>query len=404
MRGRPLSSSQPGLAKVHPRLEALFVALEDSRIEWSLLRGESELDGRPGDVDILVAPGELGRLGLVARAVGYARLPSAGYGSHEFRVAYDEATDQWLKLDLVTELAFGTAFAFRLPETVTAACLARRRPAGSAFVLDPADGFWTLLLHGLVDKAAIDGATRGRLEELAPAGRTGGPVAAALAPLLPAGWSLGLVVDAVTSGGWAELDRLGRGLTTSWRRRHPVDSLVRRATGPIRLRAGRLARLRRPRGLGLVLVGAPILTAGLATQVGQAVPLPVRMPSLPPAGRSPGRSLRDRLKLGQCLVIFRAGTLDELPIGWVRGEGVGRSRLADALSSPAPDLVIVLGTAALPAQSGAADAVHSSDRSDIRTVDASVSEERLGRIVAGLVWERLAERWNALEGQSTGSS
>ena len=367
------------------------------------MRGESELDGRPGDVDFLVSPADIARFDGIARRLGFARLPSAGYGSHAFLVAYDEPTDRWLKLDTVTELAYGPSFALRLPAATTAASLERRRRSGPAFVLDVGDGFWTLLLHGLLDKAAVDDATRQRLQERAPEGRAGGPVATALAPLLHDGWSLERVVAAVSAGDWPGLDRLGGKVAAAWRRRDPVDILRRRAAGPLRLRAGRLARIRRPRGIGVALVGDATVTARLASQLARDVPLPVRMPTLPPAGRSVARSLRDRMRLGQCLLIFRATALEDLPIGWTGDSSTGGSAVTEALSSPAPDLVIVLGAAGSPAATEVEHEIRSAARSDIRPVDASVSEERLGRIVAVLVWERLAERWNALDRRSTES-
>ena len=346
----------------------------------------------------------MARFGDVARTLGFARLPSSGYGSHEFLVAYDEPTDRWLKVDAVTELAFGTSFALRLPPPAAAACLDRRRPDGPAFVLDPGDGFWTLLLHGLLDKTAVEDAARARLRELVLAGGSGGPVAAALAPLLPDGWSLERVVEAVSGGDWAGLGRLGRERAAPWRRRDTGESLRRRVAGPVRLRAGRLARVRRPRGLGLVLVGESTLTARLAAKLGRDLPLPVRTPTLPGSRRAVARGLRDRQRLGQCLVIFRAGALDDLPNGWTGATSAGRGVLAEALSSPAPDLVILLAPAGSPASSGETAEIRTADRPDLRTVDASVSEERLGRMVARLVWEHLAERWNALDGRSAQSS
>ena len=377
------------------------MALDEAGIGWALLRGEAELGGRSGDVDCLVGPADVARFDEVARRLGFARLPSAGYGSHAFLVAYDQPTDLWLKLDTVTELAFGASYSLRLPDEVTATCLDRRRPAGSASVLDPADGFWTLLLHALLDKATVDVATRTRLRELATAGRTGGPVAVALSSLLPDGWSLERVVETVSADDWTTLGRLGRDVTATWRRRHPGDNLRRRAGGPIRIRLGRLARLRRPRGLEVVLVGDATTTKRLASRLGRDVPLPVRTPTLRPPGRSVARGLRDRQRLGQCLVILRAASLADLPVGWTGAAGRGSAPL-EALSSPVPDLVIVLRAAGTLAQSDEHE-IRVSIRSDIRIVDASVSEERLGRTVAELVWERLAARWHALDGHSSES-
>ena len=41
---------------MHPKLAALFRALDDEGVVWCLLRGEADLAVPEGDVDLLVAP------------------------------------------------------------------------------------------------------------------------------------------------------------------------------------------------------------------------------------------------------------------------------------------------------------------------------------------------------------
>jgi hypothetical protein len=169
-------------------------------------------------------------------------------------------------------------------------------------------------------------------------------------------------------------------------------------------RAGRVARVRRPRGLAVALVGQSGLTAELATAL-RAAPVPVRIAS---AGRAAGArrsrvaGLRRRLRLADGLVVDRAETLVDLDLDPRGSPAARRSRRAKTLSSPAPDLVIVLDPARGPASGDAEESrPPESAGSVIQTVDASLPGERLRRAVGGLVWSRLADRWNAMDRGST---
>ena len=85
-----------------------------------------------------------------------------------------------------------------------------------------------------------------------------------------------------------------------------------------------------------------------------------------------------------------------------RGSPARRSRRAETLSSPAPDLVIVLDPDRGPGSGGAEESRPPEGAgSVIQTVDASLPGERLRRAVGGLVWSRLADRWNAMDRGST---
>lgn len=309
-----------------------------------------------------------------------------------FLIAYDRDTDRWLKLDVVTELAFGPAFAWRFPGT--SGILGRRRAIGATSVLADGDAFWALLLHGLLDKGSLDEAKRSRLGDLAAAARDRGPLARALEPLLPGGWDADGIVDAVERGEWGRLHDLGRELAAVLRRRDRMDAARGRITGLVARRATRLVRVARPRGLTVALVGDQALVRRAATELGASVPMPVRSLVMPPRSQSFARGLRIRLHRGTGLVVYGASELADLPSR--------RGTPADLLSCPPPDLVIVLDPSRPSAPAAGALGIRPTAgvRSDVSTVDATLPAGEVRRSIAGLVWDRLADRWNALDRRS----
>ena len=208
--------------EVGPLLREVFAALDRAGVRWCLLRGAEDPDAQAGDVDLLVARDDAARLTGAIAPLGFARLPAWGYGSHRFHLGYDAATDRWLKLDVVTELAFGPWFS--LPSDAAAHCLSRRRRRGSAVLLDERDTFWCLLLHRLLDKGSV-GAAAAPLARLA---RTPGCAESTLAhevQRIATGFCTpALLLDAARRGAWTELEARGDALAAAWRRRHRVAS------------------------------------------------------------------------------------------------------------------------------------------------------------------------------------
>lgn len=396
-RKSPPTRPRPDPVEVHPRLAALFRAFAEDGLAWCLLRGETELDGRPGDIDILVVPGDLRRLLRAARAAGFVRLPAQGYGSHRFLIAYDRDSDRWLKLDVVSELAFGPAFAWRIGDVAAVLERTRRGQAAGAWVLADADAFWALLLHGLLDKGRLDEAKRLRLGQLVQAARDGSPFRRVLPPLLPEGWAVDGVIDAVADGEWDRLDGLGRDLAVGLRQRHRLATARSRFDHAVGRRAARVMRVARPRGMTVALVGDPTLTGGAADELSAAVPIPSRTLVVPARPRSPTRGLRLRAQRGTSLVVYRANSVRDVP---TRG-----GTPVDLLFCPPPDLVIVLDPSRASAPAGDTPGIRPTPgvRSDVPTVDATLSEGEIRRSIAGLVWDRLADRWNALDRRSAES-
>jgi hypothetical protein len=155
----------PGEQRIHPAVRRALDALERSSVHWCLLRGESDLASPEGDVDLLVARGDMPRLRAALAPLGYVPRRAWGRGPHRFFVTYDEVSARRVKLDVVTELAYGRHQELRT--TAADGCLARRRYVGGLALLSPADAFWALLLHCMLDREAFPAAHRERLLELA---------------------------------------------------------------------------------------------------------------------------------------------------------------------------------------------------------------------------------------------
>jgi hypothetical protein len=214
-------------AAVHRRLATLLAAVDGGGVRWCLLRGATELDRPGGEVDLLVHPADRARLRRAFAATGAtARLAAPGRGTHAFHLAYDAAQDAWLKLDVVTELEFGAHQ--ELKTRTAAAVLQRRRRRGAVVLPAPADAFWALLLHELLDKRALRPDRAAELAALAPAARRDdSPLAAVVEAACPAGWSTGRIVEIAAAGGAAELAPLHELLPRRWPGAGPAARCVR---------------------------------------------------------------------------------------------------------------------------------------------------------------------------------
>ncbi len=148
-------------------LRQVFAALDQAEITYCLLRGFEELEAPAGcsEVDLLAAPEHLSLLAQTLASRGFVALPAWGHAPHHFFVAYDRAHGTWLKFDVVTDLRYGKPFR-TLRVDLTASCLRQRQRREFTYVLSPADEFFTLFLHCLLDKDDFREARRERLIEL----------------------------------------------------------------------------------------------------------------------------------------------------------------------------------------------------------------------------------------------
>jgi thymidylate kinase len=231
-------------------LRATFAGLDGRGIDWCLLRPVHRAGGPGGDIDLLVAPGQLDAARAAARASGFVPVPGPRHG--ENLLLYDRALPAWLWIHLVDQLSFGDRY--RLQTRAELACLARARPVDAVRRLDPEDEFWVTLLHCLLDKAAIRADHQERLRSLASNAGVTGPVAVVVATVCPEECHPERMVAFAAAGEWAELERLAGPLHRRWSTRGPARP---RPSWLKRIRGGILFRLRgwQRRGLSVALLG-----------------------------------------------------------------------------------------------------------------------------------------------------
>jgi thymidylate kinase len=414
---------------VHPKLAALFRALDGAGARWCVLRGETDLLHPAGDVDLLIAPEDARHLHDSAGRLGFARLPAWGYGSHAFFLSYDASRDLWLKLDAVTELAYGPGFT--LPTAAEAECLARRRHIDGVPVPDESDALWTLLLHRLLDENGPPPAQEAaRLAELASRGRDDGPLERLVASLCPEGWDTARITHAVEREDWAALAELAAALRASWRKARRADVRRREIAGRLWHWSGKWLRLSRRAGVSVALLGPDgagksTLTADLESSFYLPVrsvymglyqnPAPRKTRRLRPVPRSAkrvatqwGRWLEGAYhrRRGR-LVVFDRYTYDALVPNRFRHGIRGRARRwILARSCPPPDLAVLLDAPGdvLYARKGEHDLVllerqREAYRALLRrlprsvVVDASDDPARVRAEVTAAIWREYVRRW-----------
>lgn len=409
-------------------MAALFRTLDDEGVVWCLLRGEADLALPEGDVDLLVAAADLPRLGRLAGQLGFAAVPAWGYGSHGFFVAYDASSDVWIKLDVVTELAFGSDYA--LATGAETECLERRRRVDGLPVLSDDDAFWTLLLHRILDKGDVGPRDAARLPLLAEGARTDSTLARTVESLCPPGWSAGAVVAAASRGEWGSLASLGPPLASAWRERRRADARRRTVVNRFRRWSGKLLRWSRRRGLRVALLAPD--GAGKSTLrrgVEGAFYFPVRSINMGlyqaprPRGRRhlPGLGLAGQLsrqwagwlrgayhqRRGR-LVLFDRYAYDALLPTRFRYSRLGRARRwLLARACPAPELVIMLdapGDVLYERKGEKTPALLETQRQAYRAllprlpravvVDASREAEEVRPEVTAIIWREYVRRWS----------
>lgn len=186
----------------------LFAALESIGVRWALLRGRDGLCSSARDVDLLVARDQLSSFEDVVFALGGVALPARMHPWHRFYVFDDPASGERVKLDVVTELVYRRDRP--LHSGLETGCLDRRVRDGDVTVLADTDMFWTVLLHCLLDKQAINERRRGELEATVDGVVRPSPGEAWFETLCPPGWTVERVLATVRARDWDSLVGLGR--------------------------------------------------------------------------------------------------------------------------------------------------------------------------------------------------
>jgi thymidylate kinase len=407
------------MSPVHPSLAGASRALDAAGVRWCLLRDEDGLEAPEGDVDLLVAAADLPAVLEAALGCGFVALRTWGRGTHRFLVGYDAPSDDWVRLDVVTDLRFGQDLELSLPGAE--GCLDRRVPAGGAWALAPHDAFWLLLLHVLLDGGRADGRRRARLEQLARAEVAGSPIARTLARACP-GVDLGALVEGVRTARWDALQ--GKELREGLARRSRIRSTWRSAANPVLRKATRLVLLRE-RGMTVALVGPDgvgksTLTEGIADRFAfpatrvymgihrgagsdrrsRPLPLPLRIP------RQWLRYLRGRAATWRGhLVLFDRYAFDARLTAARRQSARRRAARAVLARIPDPDLTVLLDAPAQIVHARKPErcledlerlraeylAVASRGRR-VAVVDASGTADEVRRLVTATIWAAYVRR------------
>jgi thymidylate kinase len=414
----PASRTAP---PVHPGLRAIFAGFDAAAVSWCVLRGELDLESPRGDTDLLVSATDLEAARRVLVEAGWVEERAWGLKPHRAFLGFDVGTGTWLKLDIVTECAFGAHSELRLPGAEV--ILARRRRSGGVWVPESSDAFWLLLLHALLDKDGVAEKYRPRLATLAPAAlavasREHDP-ASFVDRLRGQGWTAETIAGAAARGEWTALYQAGAALRSAWAGRERIRSRAVVAWRAFARRAGwRIGLV--PSGLTVAILGPD--GAGKSTLIeamSGAFPVPSRaiyMGLYKRKIRLPGigllaRTLLQRLRylLGRYhrargrIVLFDRYTFDALvqehaAPGWKKR--IHTWLLAHA--APPPDLTLVLDLPGdtMHARKGERDpdtlermragyrAI--AERPGSAALDATAPAEHVARTATGLIWTALA--------------
>lgn len=237
---------------VHRLVVAVFQALDAGGVRWALLRGAGRLSGRRGDIDLLVDPADLPVVRRLVAPIGWGEVPAPGHGSHLFFLGYDAAQDLWLRLDVVSTLAFGRHQELRA--LAASEALARRRTGTFAWGLEASDAFWALVLHHALDRAPLDAEKRVDLRAAARRAELGGPVAERVVA------TVGLVLTerlyrAARGDSQVDLDEAMAQVERVWRRRAGWRPVLLRTADRVSGRLSRVLPGRRGPGLTVAILG-----------------------------------------------------------------------------------------------------------------------------------------------------
>jgi thymidylate kinase len=265
-------------AKMLPLLAAVFETFVRSQITYCVLRGYEALLGGAidGDVDLLVAAEQLDQMQHTLEQLGFVALSRWGQAPHHFFIGYDDTGDRWVKLDVMTELAYGRPVP-ALRTDLAAHCLAKRVQQGPLFTPAAGDELITLLLHCLLDKREFEPAYRARLAELGQQIDDDRAMAELVGRCFPAGAPWARIKALIERGEWQALLGLHPAVAAHLARRDPAGTRWRSAAIPLLRFLDRRTRSFRTPGLTVALLapdGAGKTT--LARSLGEAFYLPTR--------------------------------------------------------------------------------------------------------------------------------
>ncbi|MEZ4731265.1 MAG: hypothetical protein R3E79_29450 [Caldilineaceae bacterium] len=236
-------------------LLATFQRLEEAEIHYCLLRDTEQIDrlDELEEVDLLVDKQQFRQLHQLLAQLGFVALPSWGHAPHHFFVIYNEASDRWLKLDVVTEIAFGHPY-HTLYTDLAIDCLARRQWHSGVFTLSVECELATLLCHCIIDKGRFAPHRRQRLQSLCGAVKDEQYLTALLqrggTPTLT--WSQ--IAALVDRADWDSLLAMRSAFVERLRQQQPLAQSVRQFSQRIMRKASNRLNARRPKSLTVAIL------------------------------------------------------------------------------------------------------------------------------------------------------
>jgi hypothetical protein len=267
-----ITTTGPSVASANVAdIHALSVlrTLEQAGITYCVLRGGDQLNGKSAEdeVDLLIPPEHLRHLCAVLHQLGFVRLRTWGHAPHYFFVSYDEATDRWLKLDVVTRVAYGRP-THELATDLGDNCLRNRQRMGAVFIPAPEDEIVTLLLHCVVDRGNFPLHWQRRLGTLCATVRDTQYVTSLLSKHCSSTLTFEALRDSIQQNQWdgllGEQTAIRRILTAQ----RPVAVVACRFRDQVLRKLNLLTRFLRPHALSVALLapdgaGKSTLAAGL---------------------------------------------------------------------------------------------------------------------------------------------
>jgi hypothetical protein len=440
---RNIPEREPPLES-RPVLVSLLEELSNRGIGYCLLRDGEQLDRLTdgGEVDLLVERHQWPSFEKLAAGLGFCEVPAWGYRPHRFFFTYDESRDSWHKLDVVTEITYGSPIR-ALQTDLASHCLRNRQKRGTVYLAQPEDELITLLLHCLLDKRGFEGHRAERLQQLLDKVSDLAYLEQLVSQFWPSPFTWDDLCSYIETGNWDELLTWRRVVETRLIARDRIGTLFRTVTGLLLQRLNRWRGLLRPRPPMVALMapdgaGKSTLAAGLQ----QSFMFPVQHVYMGLYQRQSAPSLLSRLPMGLRLagrvlgqwwryakaryhqvrrrwVIFDRYSYDALmePRGQTgRLSRVRRGLLGHAL--PAPDLVVVLDAPAhiLHQRKDEQDISTlerqrqfylrlSQERDNVAVVDATADADHVRRAVSALMWQQfVGQRGRLARAEEAGSA